>query len=102
MDVASNGQIALDMLKDNSPGHYNLILMDIQMPVMDGYAATRAIRALDNQELASTPILAMTANAFAEDRKDALCAGMNGHISKPINITTLMETLDQIMGPEPA
>ncbi|MCI9351788.1 MAG: response regulator [Lawsonibacter sp.] len=102
VDVASNGQIALDMLKDNSPGHYNLILMDIQMPVMDGYAATRAIRALDNQELASTPILAMTANAFAEDRKDALCAGMNGHISKPINITTLMETLDQIMGPEPA
>ncbi|NBI10101.1 response regulator [Colidextribacter sp. OB.20] len=98
VEVAANGQIALDMLTAQQAGYYQLILMDVQMPVMDGYAAARAIRALDNRELASTPILAMTANAFAEDREDALRAGMNGHIAKPINITTLMETLDQSIG----
>ena len=98
VEVAANGQIALDMLTAQQAGYYQLILMDVQMPVMDGYAAARAIRALDNRELASTPILAMTANAIAEDREDALRCGMNGHIAKPINITTLMETLYQSIG----
>jgi len=98
VEVASNGRIAVEMLQNSPPDWYQLILMDIQMPVMDGYTAARAIRALDDPALSSIPILAMTANAFAEDRKDALRAGMNGHIAKPINITTLMETLDQIMG----
>jgi len=96
-EIASNGQIAVDMLQRSQPGYYNLVLMDVQMPVMDGYAATQAIRALDNQALASIPILAMTANAFEEDRQTALKSGMNGHIAKPINIDTLFKTLDSIL-----
>jgi len=97
VEIASNGQIALDMLQDARPGHYDLILMDVQMPVMDGYTATRAIRALGDRRLASIPILAMTANAFEEDRQEALRAGMNGHIAKPIDINKLFETLDAII-----
>lgn len=96
-EIASNGQIAVDMLRRSQPGYYSLVLMDVQMPVMDGYAATQAIRALDNRELASIPILAMTANAFEEDRQIALKSGMNGHIAKPINIETLFKTLDSIL-----
>ena len=68
------------------------------MPVMDGYAATRAIRALPDRKLASIPILAMTANAFEEDRRAALKSGMNGHIAKPIQIDKLFEVLDSILG----
>ena len=71
--------------------------MDVQMPIMNGYTATRAIRDLENRELASIPILAMTANAFEEDRRDALRAGMNGHIAKPIDIKKLLQTLNDIM-----
>jgi CheY-like chemotaxis protein len=71
--------------------------MDIQMPVMDGYEAAKAIRSLEDQKLASVPILAMTANAFEEDRQAALRCGMNGHIAKPIDIEKLMETLDEIL-----
>jgi len=97
VEIADNGQIALDMLQDARPGHYDLILMDVQMPVMDGYTATRAIRALGDRRLATIPILAMTANAFEEDRKEALHAGMNGHIAKPIDIGKLFETLDAII-----
>ena len=97
VEIAANGQAAVDMLLDARPGYYDLILMDVQMPVMDGYAATQAIRALDDPELASIPILAMTANAFEEDRQAALRAGMNGHIAKPIDIDTLFETLDEII-----
>ena len=97
VEVASNGQIAVDMLKASAPGYYHLILMDVQMPVMDGYTATRAIRAMDNHSLSSIPILAMTANAFEEDRREALSAGMNGHITKPIDIKKLLKNLEQIM-----
>ena len=97
VEVACNGQLAVDMLRNAPPGYYGLILMDVQMPVMDGYAATQAIRALGDPSLASIPILAMTANAFEEDRQDALRAGMNGHIAKPIDIDTLLETLDGII-----
>ena len=97
VEVASNGQIAVDMLKASQPGYYDLILMDVQMPVMDGYTATRAIRALDDSRLAGIPVLAMTANAFEEDRKEALSAGMNGHIAKPIEISKLMNTLNEVM-----
>ena len=71
--------------------------MDIQMPVMGGYEATRIIRNLENKELASVPILAMTANAFEEDRQEALRCGMNGHIAKPIDIEKLFETLNQVL-----
>ena len=97
VEVAANGQLAVDMLRAAQPGYYHLILMDVQMPVMDGYAATQAIRSLEDQRLASIPILAMTANAFEEDRRQALNAGMNGHIAKPIDIKKLLDTLGQIM-----
>lgn len=96
-EIACNGQVAIDMLKNSEPGYYRLVLMDIQMPVMGGYEATKHIRELKNKELASVPILAMTANAFEEDRQEALRCGMNGHIAKPIDIDTLFETLDQIL-----
>ncbi len=98
VEVADNGKIAVEMLKNSSPGYYHLVLMDIQMPVMNGYEAARIIRKLDNNDLASVPILAMTANAFDEDKKEALRNGMNGHIAKPIDIDTLLQTLDEILG----
>ncbi len=97
IETAENGQIALEMLQNAVPGYYQLILMDIQMPVMDGYEATRRIRALGNSTLASTPILAMTANAFEEDKQSALLSGENGQISKPIDIEKLMEILDEVL-----
>ncbi len=98
IDVAENGQIAVDMLTKSQPGYYQLILMDVQMPVMNGYEAATLIRGLENRELASIPILAMTANAFEEDKKEALKCGMNGHIAKPIDVETLFETLDRMLG----
>ncbi|MDE7312330.1 MAG: response regulator [Eubacterium sp.] len=96
-EIAGNGQIAVDMLKRSMPGYYCLVLMDVQMPVMDGYTATKSIRALADKELASIPILAMTANAFEEDRQQALNCGMNGHLAKPIDVEALFETLDTIL-----
>ena len=98
-DVAENGQVAVEMLSSSQPGYYQLVLMDVQMPVMNGYEATRAIRRLENRKLADIPILAMTANAFEEDKQEALRSGMNGHIAKPINIELLMKELDQILNP---
>ncbi len=97
VDVAENGQIAVDMLEKSEPGFYQAVLMDVQMPVMDGYEATKKIRHLDNHQLSSIPIIAMTANAFTEDRDAALRSGMNGHIAKPINIQVLFDTLDSIL-----
>lgn len=93
VEVAENGQVAVEMLEKSQEGYYRLILMDVQMPVMNGYEATRAIRRLKNTQLAAIPILAMTANAFEEDKQEALKSGMNGHIAKPINIDNLMDTL---------
>ena len=97
LEIAENGQIAVDMLKNSEPGYYQLVLMDVQMPEMNGYEATVAIRKLENKDLASIPILAMTANAFEEDRRQALECGMDGHIAKPIDVEKLMETLDKIL-----
>ena len=97
MDVASNGQIALDMVAQSKPGYYQAVLMDVQMPVMDGYEATQKIRQLPDKDLAGIPIIAMTANAFTEDKAAALKSGMNGHISKPIDVQLLFETLDRIL-----
>ncbi len=97
IDIAPNGQIAVDMLKKSAPGYYQLILMDVQMSVMDGYEATRQIRNLDDRKLASIPILAMTANAFEEDKQEALRCGMNGHIAKPIDVKVLFETMKKVM-----
>ncbi|MCI8408216.1 MAG: response regulator [Lachnospiraceae bacterium] len=96
-EVAENGQIAVDMIKDSDPGYYQLVLMDIQMPVMNGYEATRAIRKLEDKELASIPILAMSANAFEEDKQEAIKSGMNGHIAKPIDVKNLFDTLSEIL-----
>ena len=97
VEVAGNGQIAVDMLEKSEPGYYQLILMDVQMPVMNGYEATRTIRKLKNTQLAAIPILAMTANAFEEDKQEALKSGMNGHIAKPINIDNLINTLKRVL-----
>ncbi len=97
VDVAGDGQIAVDMLQKSQPGYYQLILMDVQMPLMDGYEATKIIRRLENKELASIPILAMTANAFEEDKQTALVCGMNGHIAKPIDVDKLFDTMDKVM-----
>ena len=97
IEVACNGQAAVDMLKQSVPGYYRLILMDVQMPVMNGYEATKAIRQLENKELASIPIVAMTANAFEEDKREAIACGMNGHIAKPIDINKLFESMDEIL-----
>ena len=96
-EVAENGKIALEMVQNSQPGYYQLVLMDVQMPVMNGYEAARAIRKLDNAALASLPIIAMTANAFEEDKREALACGMNGHIAKPIDVKKLFETLDRVL-----
>ena len=96
-DMAENGQIAVDKVAASEPGFYDAILMDIQMPVMNGYEATRAIRALDNPKLASIPILAMTANAFKEDENAAREAGMQDHITKPIDVARLMQALTDVL-----
>ena len=93
VDTAENGAVAVEKMKNSSPGDYDLVLMDVQMPVMNGYEATKQIRALDNPTLAGITILAMTANAFDEDRKKALECGMDGFLSKPIVIEELITTL---------
>ena len=96
VDIADNGQIAVDMLKTAGAGHYSVVLMDIQMPVMNGYEAAKAIRALEDKRLASVPIIAMTANAFEEDKQKALKCGMNGHIAKPIDVSKLLSVLNNL------
>ncbi|MCM1054262.1 MAG: response regulator [Bacteroides sp.] len=97
VDVANNGQIALDMLERADPDHYQIVLMDIQMPVMNGYEAAKNIRRLGDKKKSSIPIIAMTANAFEEDKQEALRSGMNGHIAKPIDVKNLFDVLDRIL-----
>ncbi len=96
VECAENGREACDMLGAAGPGYYDLILMDIQMPVMDGYAATQTIRAMEDPALAAIPIIAMTANAFEEDREQALTAGMNGHLAKPIDLDKMLALLREL------
>ena len=95
VDTAENGAEAVEKVKNSTPGNYDLVLMDVQMPVMNGYEATKQIRALNDPALAGITILAMTANAFDEDRKKALECGMNGFLSKPIVIEELIGTLQK-------
>ena len=97
VETAENGKIAVDKVAGSEPGHFDGVLMDIQMPVMNGYDAAKAIRALANKKLAGIPIVAMTANAFAEDVQAAKDAGMNGHIAKPINIPQMVTTLKSVL-----
>ena len=97
VDSAENGAVAVEKVSTAAPGSYDLVLMDVQMPIMDGYTATRKIRALDDPARAKLPILAMTANAFDEDRRNALESGMNGFLSKPIVIDDLVQELHKIL-----
>ncbi len=97
VDTAENGAIAVEKVSTAAPGQYDLVLMDVQMPIMDGYTATRRIRELENPALAGIPILAMTANAFDEDRRNALECGMNGFLSKPIVIADLVQEMRKVL-----
>ena len=97
VDVAENGKIAVDKISYYPPGFYTAVLMDIQMPVMDGYTATREIRALPNPSISKIPIIAVSANAFDEDREASRRAGMNGHLAKPIVVSDLLEILANII-----
>ena len=93
VERAEDGVICVDMIEKSEPDHYNVILMDIQMPNMDGYKATQVIRRLPDKKKSEIPIIAMTANAFEEDRRNAFQAGMNGHIAKPIHVDELLSLL---------
>jgi CheY-like chemotaxis protein/anti-sigma regulatory factor (Ser/Thr protein kinase) len=97
VETASNGKEALDKVSEAKAGYYDAVLMDIQMPEMDGYEATKRIRALADDEKAVVPIVAMTANAFEEDRKNAFAAGMNAHIAKPIDEAKLISVLEVVL-----
>ena len=96
-EVAENGKLALERFVESAVGEFDVILMDVQMPVMNGYEATKAIRALPRKDAVTIPIIAMTANAFAEDVRDALNAGMNAHVAKPIEMDVVKETISQYL-----
>ena len=98
VEIASNGKEAVDKVVGAAPGYYNAVLMDIQMPVMNGYEATRAIRAISDENYSRIPIIAMTADAFSEDVKKAHDAGMNAHIAKPIDVQIMTNVLSDILG----
>ncbi len=97
VETAQNGHIAVEMVQNSAVGYYDVILMDIQMPVMDGYQASRKIRGLERKDLAEIPIIALTANVLDEDKKEALSNGMNAHIAKPLDIKVLFEVLGNIL-----
>jgi signal transduction histidine kinase/FixJ family two-component response regulator len=97
VDHAENGQLGLERFRDSAPGHYDAVLMDIRMPVMNGIETTRAIRSLDRPDAGAVPIIALTANAFDEDREMCIRAGMNGHIGKPVDTAELRRTLVEIV-----
>ena len=96
-DPAANGQEAVDKFNASQPGDYDLILMDVQMPVMDGYTATRTIRSSNHPSAKSLPIIAMTANAFVDDVREAIESGMDAHIAKPVQIDNLKATIHQVL-----
>lgn len=97
VDTVGDGSVAVERIRTAELGQYDVILMDVQMPVMDGYEATRQIRAMHRSGISSLPIIAVTANAFEEDRLQALQAGMDGHVGKPIEIPKLLKTLESVL-----
>lgn len=96
-EVAENGQLAVERFRSAEPGQFDAVLMDVQMPVLNGYEATRQIRALDREDAKTIPVIAMTANAFAEDVKDARDAGMDDHIAKPVDMDVIRNTLSKYL-----
>ena len=99
IDSAENGQIALDKVSQSAPGDYDLILMDLLMPVMDGWQASAAIRRLPNPTLSSIPIIALSASVYDNDRKKSREAGINVHLAKPMNFPLLLETIEKVTKP---
>ena len=97
IDTAEDGDIAVEKMRSAAEGQYDLILMDIQMPKMNGYEAAEEIRKLPGTAASTIPIIAMTANAFEEDKQNALAAGMNGHIAKPVDVEKLLATLSTLL-----
>ena len=97
VEVAGDGAIAVEKMAAARPGQYDLILMDIQMPMMNGYEATRRIRAMDAPDCRQIPIIAMTANAFEEDKALALQAGMNDYLAKPIQIDKMLKVIGKVL-----
>lgn len=97
-DVADDGAMALKMYRDAAPGTYDAVLMDIRMPEMNGYEAARAIRGMKREDAGRIPIIAMTANAFAEDVQAALKAGMTAHVAKPIDVNVMVAVLLKTIG----
>lgn len=97
VETAENGMIAVEKLSGSTPGDFDLVLMDVQMPVMDGRKATEAIRRLDNPELANIPIIALSANAFESDKRMSIESGMNAHLTKPMDVPLLLETIRKTM-----
>ena len=97
IDTANDGAVAVEKVRSSRLGQYDLVLMDIQMPEMDGYEATHQIRLIDRPDIAALPIIAMTANAFVEDKQKSVDAGMNGHLSKPIIREDLLHTIREVL-----
>lgn len=95
VETAEDGQQGVEMFTASAPGHYQLVLMDIQMPVMDGHTASKTIRASEHPDAKTVPIIAMTANAFPEDVSQSLAAGMNNHLAKPIDVETMNAMLQK-------
>ena len=95
--MAENGKLALEMLQAREAGYYDLIISDIQMPVMDGYELSRQVRRLEDGKKAGIPILALTANAFEEDRQQVMEAQMNGHLAKPIDMEEVLKTIKEVL-----
>ena len=98
VEHAENGKVAVDIFRNSKEKEYALIFMDIQMPLMNGYDAARCIRSSEHPAAGTIPIIAMTANAFEEDRKKALAKGMNGHIAKPVDAEKVEKTICSVLG----
>ena len=97
VDVAENGRIAVDLFSDHEPGYYDAILMDMRMPEMDGLEATKVIRSMDRADAQTVPIIALTANAFDDDVQRSMQAGLNAHLSKPVEPDQLFATLENLI-----